>query len=263
MDGFASCHPLTVPVLKELGVHNDQVLQGWGDAAASAGTHSQVGTYQGTPYGPSVDLDYALASQEFVARLWEFGFAAFVRDAASGWSGGEHIHMVCLGLVDDAGNKHLPPICKVQCEDITNNPPLTGLVGHRPLQGNYVPDADERDSLSAKYTAWWPDHATQVLAPEGYPVPCYPALEQSRVTCEVRPFAENWGATVTGDEHGIGVSLKGTALDLSLVGLHFDGRFWRANVRELAQCLGMDVGAFGQANGAAVVTLKYATKAGA
>jgi len=241
--GFGSLHPFTVPLLEELGVADSQVTQGWGTVKASAGTHSKVGTYQGVPFGPCVDLSYALADQDFMARLWQAGFVAFVRNAASGWSGSCHIHAVCLGLVDDAGHKHLPPIVQTQCDDFLASPPKSGLMGHHHLTGKYIPTPQMQANLRKQYQAWWPGYATRVLSPEGHAIPCSAALEGDTVTAEVVAWENFWDVGM-----------------LVVPGQVWDGRFWRAPIRELAKATKLSVAsfAFNKGKTAATVRLAYA-----
>lgn len=242
--GFKSCHPVTVELLKQLGVEDGDVTQGVGAAAASAGTHNQVGAYQGVKYGPCVDLRYSLANPDFIARLWQAGLVAFVRDAASGWSGSRHIHAVCLGLVDDAGNKHLPPICNTQVTDFLHSPPRSGLAGHGYLQGAYKPTPAMQKVVAAQYKAWFPGYATKVLSPEGHIIPCYAQLEGDVVTADETRFFEYWGKTMG---------------QFVPAGTVFDGRFYRAPVRAMCDLLKLKIASFtlNKQKTAATVQLSY------
>lgn len=238
--GFASCHPYTVAILEGLGVVDSDVLQGVGNAPASAGTHAKVGTYQGVGYGPAVDLRYGLADPDFIDRCWEAGLVAFVRNAASGWSGGAHIHSVCLGLVDAAGNKHLPPICNTQVTDFLSSPPKSGLAGHGFLQGSYKPTPAIQAKLRKQYQAWWPGFAVKVLSPEGHPIPSYAQLEGDTVTVETGVFCSYWE--------------KHPALPTAV----YDGRFYRVPVRDAATALGLKVAGFSMNATKTAATVKLA-----
>lgn len=92
-------HPRASDALRAAGVSASRIMQTIGNAAASAGTHAQDGTFQGHPYSAATDISVSGLSQTQIANLLEklakVGFAAWYRHTGhDGWSGVNHIHAV-------------------------------------------------------------------------------------------------------------------------------------------------------------------------
>jgi len=235
-NGYTSLHPLSVEVLKQLGVKSGQVTQGWGSAPASVGFHEPVGRAGGRKYGPCIDLTHSLSCPDFLQRLWEAGFAAFDRSGATGWSGAAHVHAIHLGLVDDAGKAHLPDGPRRQVVDFLKSPPINGMSGHTTRMKGYLPSAAVQAELRRQYAAWVPDYPTAVTF-RGNQIACYAWLgPEGTVMAEITPFFRWWGCNVNG---GGDVQIHGQYTDVS--GRVFDGRFYRAPVRAMADLLGLSV----------------------
>jgi len=254
-NGFKSVHPLTEEALRNLGVKSAQVTQGWGSAPASVGFHAAVGTCQGRKYGPCVDLDWELADIDFLNRLWEAGFVAFDRCRMTGWSGAEHIHCIHIGLVDDAGHAHLPDGPRRQVVDFLKQPPRDGLAGHQGLLRGYLPTVAAQAELRKQYAGWLPDYPTAVLAPGGQQITCYAWMDGEAVTAEVTAFCNWWGVTVAQQTGMVCVNGERKAV----LATTFDGRFYRAPVRAMAELLGLKVASYklNAAKTAATVQLAY------
>jgi hypothetical protein len=238
-NGFASCHPATVATLKQLGVTDDQVTQGVGYAAASAGFHEPVGMYNGLHYGTCVDLTHALCSPDFLQRCWQAGLIAFDRSGATGWNGTSHIHAVHIGLRDDNGACRIFDGPRHQIVDFLHAPPLNGLAGHGLLEG-FLPTADLQASDRVIYSSWVPDEPTAVYD-NGTRVPCYAWYNGQTVTCDVRALCEALNCQVSGDQNGVQILSGGLPVDIHAANPHFDGRWWRAGVRGVAEALGYAV----------------------
>lgn len=236
MKGFVSCHPLTVEVLKHLGVKSDQVSQGIGNNSLSAGYHLAVGKIAGKKFGVCVDLSYALADWDFLAEAWSCGLVAFSRN----WPGNEHLHCVHLDLLDDEHVMHLPDGPRQQVVDFLHMPKAhDGLKSHSTL-GPFAPNAQQQAEVRRLYSQSVPDYPTRVLAPGKQQIACSAWLEGDTVTVNVKAFLAWWGCSVnTGVSGGpwIAATLKGDKLNLPACGLVFDGRFWRAPVRDLARLI--------------------------
>ncbi len=240
--GYDSIHPRMAAALRELGVKDGQITQGWGYAKASAGYHAPEGRTargpEGHPFSSCVDLSFRLASRRFVDRLIAAGFCPFVREHGQGWSGASHLHCVYVGATDWRGQVTLLPGPRMQIIDYLRG--RNGLVGHGPMIC-YPPDAGQRAGLAAAYAAWAPSVATRVLAPEGTAIPCYAFLEREAVRCEARAFLEHFGAEVCGMGAGLRARYQGADLDLSGARPKLAGEFTRADVRGLATALRLEV----------------------
>ena len=232
---FTSTHPLTEQVLRHLGVKSSQVTQGWGSATASAGYHAPVGVAGGRKFSHCVDLSAALASRQFMLRLEEAGFVPFARTNAS-WAGNEHIHAIHLGLLADDGHPHLLSGPRAQIVDFLKQPPRNGLKGHSRLT-TYPPPVMLQAELRKQYAAWLPDYPVSVLAPGTQQINCYAWLEGGTVTVEVEAFCRWWGKTSSIFTWGPDIIAAGGQWS-------FDGRFYRASVRQLAQKIGLVVDSF-------------------
>lgn len=237
-NGFKSLHPLTEEVLRNLGVKSSQVTQGWGAAKASAGYHAPVGTCDGRRFSHCVDLTAALIGPDFMHKLWDAGFVAFARIHGQGWSGSSHIHMIHMGLTADDGQAHLLSGPRSQIADFLKDPPRSGLVGHSLLQG-YAPPASLQAELRRQYAEWMPDYPTRVLAPGGQQINCYAWLEDGSVTVDVEAFCRWWGKP----EKWFGGTVGFNQIT-DRGGSYTFGRFTRATVRQLAECMGLKVAGY-------------------
>lgn len=244
MKGFTACHPLTVEVLKSLGIKSGNVTQGWGDAAASAGYHRAVGYADGRKYSTCFDLSYALACPDLIAELCQAGIAAFVRN----WDGNQHVHCVHAALSDNKGRALILDGPRAQLLDFMHVPEaLDGLKGHQLLRRsvpvNETPNALQQAHLRRIYQEWLPDYPTRVLAPGKQQIACYAWLDDDQVTAEVVKFLTWWGCQVTGGADADGrnpwlkVMYKGQTLDLIAGKPTFDGRRWRAGLRAMGDLL--------------------------
>ena len=97
-------HPDASDALVFLGITPDRVTQTIGSAAASAGTHAQDGTADGTPYSAATDLRVIGLSdadvRQYIIDLAAAGYAGWYRKPGedgvpSDWS--PHIHTVWVG----------------------------------------------------------------------------------------------------------------------------------------------------------------------
>lgn len=95
--------------LREVGIVGSQIMQTIGNAAASAGTHTQDGTdLYGNAYAAATDVSVrhpvrlsASGIKALLENLARHGFAAFYRNPGSDhWPAGqaEHIHAIYVGL---------------------------------------------------------------------------------------------------------------------------------------------------------------------
>ena len=241
--GYGSVHPRTAAVLRELGVEDGQITQGWGTAVvASAGYHNPEGRTAKVPGGQAfsscVDLSYHLASRGFLDRLTAAGLAGFVRDAGS-FSGNAHIHCIHVGLVDWRGRVTILTGPRTQIIDYTRG--LSGLAGHLPITGRWRPTDQQRQQVQNLYEAWAPSVATRVYAPDGKWIPCYAFFELGTVRCEARPLLEWGGATVGWDGHSLTARIDVRPLDLGAARLRVAVEYVRGDVRALAAALGYSV----------------------
>jgi hypothetical protein len=240
--GYSSVHPRTAALLKELGVTDGQITQGYGNASASAGYHLAEGRTApapaGHPYSSCVDLDYDLAWQPgFLGRLSMAGIAGFVRDTGS-FTDNHHIHAVHPGLLDEDGEVAILSGPRTQLIDYIHG--RDGLKGHQALQGRWKPVQAQKDAIAAVYNAWAPHVATRVYNAHGDWIPCYAFFELGTVRCEARPLLEALGATVGWDGQMIATH-DGKPLDLSNARLRLAVDFTRGDVRGLAEALGYKV----------------------
>lgn len=240
--GFDSIHPRMAAALRELGVKDAQITQGWGYAKASAGYHAPEGRTargpEGHPFSSCVDLSFGLASRSFVDRLMAAGFCPFVREHGKGWSGSSHLHCVYIGARDWQGRVTILPGPRMQIMDFLRGG--NGLVNHEPIV-SYPPSHAQRTLLGALYAVWAPSVATRVTDPEGVPISCYAFLEREAVRCEARPFLEHFGAEVCGMGAGLRAWYQGADIDLTGARPKLAGEFTRADVRGLATALRLEV----------------------
>ena len=92
-------HPRASDALRAAGVSSSRIMQTIGNAAASAGTHAQDGTFNGHPYSAATDISVAGLSatqiRNLLEKLAKVGFAAWYRENGhDGWIGINHIHAV-------------------------------------------------------------------------------------------------------------------------------------------------------------------------
>lgn len=157
MRGKGSVHESTWARLQKAGIRSDQIVQGIGSYAASAGTHEPRGTSPaGIEFGHCIDLTGRLHkdgngnpafSRRILNALVKEGFAPFWRSDASGFS--PHWHVVdCAALADKNGN--VPerwPIVERQVADFVADPTRTGLRGHANMAKRFCPTDEGRDFL--------------------------------------------------------------------------------------------------------------------
>lgn len=234
--GFASIHPKMEQALRNIGIKDYHVSQGWGHARASAGYHSPVGWVNGHRYSTCVDLRTSIGcTPEMRSRLVAAGFAPFFRLDTS-WRGNEHVHCVYVG--------DLPLLSGPLQQAYDYAAGLNGLVGHAPLRGPLAPTQEERKSIAYALKTKVPHVAVKVLAPNGKVIPCYAFLErfwyskQDKVRCEVRPFVEYWGAVILDQKT---FRFKGGNIAMTSAQTMVSGQFLRGNLRELAGLLGLKV----------------------
>ena len=94
-------HPRASDALRSIGIGASRIMQTIGNAAASAGTHAQDGTFNGHPYSAATDISVRGLSNTQIRHLLEklgrVGFAAWFRwPGHDGWPSSEirHIHAV-------------------------------------------------------------------------------------------------------------------------------------------------------------------------
>ena len=253
--GWDSIHPWMASALRELGVTEGQITQGWGYAPASANYHAPEGRTDkypaGHPYSSCVDLSWSLRSQGFKDRMVAAGFCPFFRD----WAGNQHIHAVFVGARDGENKVRLLPGPRTQVVDYTRG--RDGLVGHDPLAGELAPTPEQREQVRVRYEAWAPQVGTRVYSPEGAWIPCYAFLERDAVRCEARAFLTWWGVYVTWRNGQMEATYRGQALDLSAAKLRLEGQFTRGEVRALGAALGLGVEFDWAPDGSATVRVEY------
>ena len=251
--GLSTCHPKTAADLRALGITEDQVIQTWGYADASAGYHAPEGYYAlangagHRPFSSCVDLTYALASrgQELVDRLLDASICPFVRQQGNGWSGSSHIHCVQVGLTDWQGHTTILAGPRMQIMDYVRG--LSGLVGHAPIPENcFPPSAVQRAHIQSQYQSWAVGLEVDVYSPENARIPCYcflerfPGEDQDHARCEVRPFVEFWGGHVVGMGEGVSwVDAHAQPHVLHDADPTMEGNFTRANLAYLVQSAGL------------------------
>ena len=229
-DGFASTHPKTQQKLEALGLPSEAVVQGYGYAAASAGFHSPVGTVDGHPWSPCVDLspEYVSYDREWLSRLVDAGIAPFARNAENGWSGGEHWHCIDVAL------GHLLVGVETQVHDFCNG--RNGLAGHDEWEGPLGPDASQQQSIREVYLSG--DTRTPVIVrdTEGVEIPCYGFEEENVARVEARALVEHCGGTIrSATEYEIG----GASVNFASANPAVSGEFLRVDLREMATLLGL------------------------
>jgi hypothetical protein len=202
--GYESIHPRTKILFQELGIPSDDVIQGWGSAAASAGTHDIVGTYQGTAFGSCCDLPHdTYSTRDWIDRLIGASICPWVRDASLGWFGGEHVHCVIPALPADDGTYPMLEIVQGQVSDFINS--KSGLVGHADFPADYAGTLPERGAIAQVYWSHYSTQACQVFYPGTNIISAYAYVIGDRTTCELRPVAEALGAMVDWDTTGLHV----------------------------------------------------------
>jgi len=97
-------HPIASDGMRIVGIGANGISQTIGNAAASAGTHAQDGTFMGFAYSAATDIRLAGRTAAQIAvlldKLASVGFAAWYRKPGSdGWpsSDAPHIHAVYVG----------------------------------------------------------------------------------------------------------------------------------------------------------------------
>ena len=235
--GWNSIHPQMAANLKNIGIKEWQITQGYGTAKASAGYHKPEGTIDNHFYSSCVDLTWSIASIELKDRLIEAGFCPFFRE----WTGNYHIHAVFVGAKDGYGKVRILPGPRMQIIDYING--KDGLVGHNMLVGKYAPNAEQRLQIKRQYEAWAPHVNTKVFSSTGSQINCYAFMEPyaSKTRCEVRSFYEWWGVKVFWDGSKIACSYKDKLLDTSKAEIKIEGSFARGNIRQLAEALGLTI----------------------
>lgn len=146
--GFESCHPDQVARLQRLAITSEAVVQGYGYAAASAGTHKPVGQKEGHPFAHCIDLSPASVpfSRSAFDNLVTKGLVPFPRE---NWSGGAHWHVVdATRPLADSGNNddgtgpdHLDSVNHQLAEWVTGG---DGLVGDLPMPAKWRPTLEQR-----------------------------------------------------------------------------------------------------------------------
>lgn len=243
--GYAALHENTEALLRELGIPDEAVSQGYGSAKASAGFHEPEGRSPGgRRFSSCFDLRWSALTKELRDRLVAAGVCVFPRD----WPGNQHHHCVQVGLTDKAGRCTVLPGPRQQIRDFVAC--RTGLAGHGPWVGKWAPTAQERTALYGAYADWVPDVATTVRT-DAVGVPCYAWLEGPKtkrvVTCEVRALVEGLGGRVLeAGEWAVTVrTADGSRVEVSggtVRGWYLAGEFLRAPVRPIAEALGYAVG---------------------
>jgi len=257
--GYGLMHPSMDAALKELGVTDGEILQTVGDAPASAGFHLEEGVINGHPFSSCVDLSWDIASVGLKSHLVEAGFAPFFRYPSSGWTGSRHIHAIFIGAKDDGGGVDILPGPRQQLIDAYRG--LNGLAGHSAYRGGYTFTDDEKTRIKTLYSGWVVDEATRIISPENDTILCYAFFEGDAVRCEVRPFYTYWGVHIDGWQDGkLICTYDGKTLDLTSANPAIaGGQFTRANIRQLAEAIGLKVTfAWGPNQRTATVQLAYA-----
>ena len=228
--GFESTHPETAKKLEALGLVSAAITQGFGYAAASAGFHEPVGEVEGHEWSPCVDLspEYVSYDREWLSRLVDAGIAPFARNSDNGWSGAEHWHCIDVAL------GHLLPGVEMQVHDFCNG--RNGLAGHAAFDGPLAPDATQQQSIREVYLTSDPRTPVKVLDTSGAVIDCYGFIEIDTARIEVRPLIEHVGGVILS---GTSYKLDAKVVDFSAANPAICGEFTRADLRGLAQCLGL------------------------
>lgn len=235
--GFKSVHPLVEQALREIGIEDGDVSQGWGYAQASAGYHEPEGTAGGRRYSSCVDLTGRLGwSTDLRARLLTAGLVPFYRD----WEGNEHTHCVAVGLRNDAGKITIRRGPREQIDDYLAG--RDGTTAHAALTGTRAATRAERVRLAEEVDCWSPRIRVMVLDLNGRAIPgAYGFLEGERTVCLVRPLVEALGWTILSSS-GAEVTLQRAGKQVTLsgqgAGLYLAGNRLRGVVAALAAALG-------------------------
>ena len=238
--GYSTLHPDQQHILEELGIGNGAVTQGWGYASASAGYHSPESTFAGKPFSSCMDLSLAALSPDLLNRLVQAGVCPFIRTAATGWSGAEHCHCVTVGLRDGRGNVTILPGPRCQILDWIRG--LSGLVGHdaQPEGLGWLQVGQQEAAIRVHYEAWAPDLATGVYRGDQQ-ITCYAWYEFGKVRCDVRRLCEALGGKCTWDGTGAH-AFDDQGHELHLPSGRVEVDYYRADVREVAEAFGYQVG---------------------
>jgi len=235
--GWKSIHPLMEEGLKNCGIKEEDITQGWGFASASNGFHAPEGWIDGHKFSSCVDLTWRVASVQLKSRLVEAGFCPFFRD----WPGNMHIHCVFVGAKDARGKVTILPGPRMQIIDFING--KNGLASHKPITGVYAPTADEREQIKEQYAKWAPHYATRVLTGDGRQIKCYAFYDNSNVRCEIKSFLLAYGYPMYMEGNKVYVILrngKKESLDHCRPRLE-GGQFVRGDIRPLAETIGKSV----------------------
>lgn len=135
--------PLASDALRKAGFTEDDVVQGLGNASASAGTHKAE---PGSEYTAAVDLSTAGKSdaeiRDMLERLRSQGFACWYRGGEK-WESNEHIHAIYSGIP-------MKESLQNQVEAYVNG--KDGLVGDN--DETYAPPTDrEKNIVSTLYAS--------------------------------------------------------------------------------------------------------------
>jgi len=159
-----------------LQIGGSAIVQGYGDASASAGTHKPVGAVGGQPFGHCIDLspNEVPFTRGAFDNLVAKGFAPFPR---TNWPGGNHWHLVdSTRPVADAGNNadgtgpdHRESVNQQLAEWVRGG---DGLVGDLPMPAAWRPTLEQRAFVRKVWLAGkLPDdgHDTKTVKAVRYP----------------------------------------------------------------------------------------------
>ena len=250
-NGFKSIHPIMAKNLKNIGIKNSEITQGWGNAKASKGFHSPEGwvedEYGKHKYSSCVDLTGRLPfTAELKSRLVAAGFCPFFRD----WPGNKHIHCVYVGLNTILDGP------KSQIKDYING--RNGLVGHAKLTGPLAPTEIEKQMIKAAFEKM-DGHNTVIVKYDDKEIDCYAFMgrvpgEPSEITrCELRPFVEFFGAKIL---DGKMLLYDGKYLNYSKCNVILEGQFSRVDLRPITNLLGKNIAKFEMKNGYGIAYIK-------
>ena len=230
--GFKSIHPRTQEKLEALGLGSEAVTQGYGEAKASAGFHESMGEVDGHGWSPCVDLspEYVSYNRGWLSRLVNAGIAPFGRNSANGWRGSEHWHCIDVAL------KHLLVGVETQVHDFCNG--RNGLAGHADFDGPLAPDFSQQQAIRDVYLTSDPRPPVQVLDTRGAEIDCYGFVEESTARIEVRPLIEHVGGIILSPRE---YRLDGRTVDFGRARPAVSGELLRANLRGMADCLGLGI----------------------
>jgi hypothetical protein len=243
--GFSSIHPLMAKALQEIGIENDQITQGFGNAEASAGFHRQESfckdSYGTHAFSSCVDLTWSLVSADLKSKLVEASFCPFFRNSGS-FANNKHIHAVYVGAKDN--HDHVTILAGPRSQIIDYTRGLNGLVGHAQLTGEYAPTEDEKKQIYKQYSGWCPHVATKIYSPEGNFIPSYAFYEAEfgMVRCEVPVFYDYWDVKHTITSNGYHFYQEGKEIKPIGANMRIEGEnFLRGNIRQIANCIGLGV----------------------